>query len=54
MPGSELLEELVAAVGDRGSEERAVCELEREDRLGVVGSERLQLGHRSTLPVVAS
>ena len=46
VPLAELREELVATVGDRGGEVRAVRELEGEHRVGMVGSQALQLGHR--------
>jgi hypothetical protein len=50
VPVGELVEELVAAVGDRGREVGAVRQLERQDRRRVTGIQPLQLGHRPTLP----
>ncbi|MGI9005291.1 MAG: hypothetical protein ACR2FU_03680 [Streptosporangiaceae bacterium] len=50
MPLGELVEEVVAAVGDRGSEVGAVRQLEGQDRRGMVSMQPLQLGHRPTLP----
>ncbi|MGX1305200.1 hypothetical protein RKD35_006688 [Streptomyces albogriseolus] len=44
-PAGEPLEELVAAIGDRGSEVRAVRQLESQHRRGMTGVEPLQLGH---------
>ncbi|HEX7164107.1 MAG TPA: hypothetical protein VF223_23065 [Trebonia sp.] len=41
----ELVEELIAAVGDEGGEVAAVGPLESQDRRGVVGVQSLQLGH---------
>ena len=46
----EFVEELVAAVGDKGGKVDAVSQLEGEDRRGVVGAEAPQLGHRSNPP----
>ena len=45
----ELVEELVAAVGDRSSEVGAVHQLEGQDRRGMSGMQLLQLGHCRTL-----
>ena len=50
MPLGELVEELIAAVGDEGSEVGAVRQLEGQDRRGMVGMQPLQLGHGPTLP----
>jgi hypothetical protein len=46
----ELGEVLIAAVGDGGGEVGAVRQLEGQDRVGVVSTQRLQLGHCPTLP----
>ncbi|MGH1555490.1 hypothetical protein ACRAWF_37740 [Streptomyces sp. L7] len=46
----EVLEVVVAAVGDGGGEVGAVRQLEGQDRRGVIGAQPLQLGHRPTLP----
>jgi integrase len=48
----ELVEEVVAAVGDRGSEVGAVRQLEGQDRRGVTGMQPLQLGHCPTFTQV--
>jgi hypothetical protein len=50
VPVGELVEELVVAIGDRGSEVGAVRQLEGQDRRGMVSPQLLQLGHRPTLP----
>jgi hypothetical protein len=44
VPVGELVEELVAAVGDRGSEVGAVRQLEGQDRRGMASIQPLQLG----------
>src|SRR5436305_13660598 len=49
VPVGELVEEVVAAVGDRGGEVGAVCQLEGQDRRGMTGMQPLQLGHCPTL-----
>lgn len=49
VPVGELVEEVVAAVGDRGSEVGAVRQLEGQDRRGVADMQPLQLGHCPTL-----
>jgi hypothetical protein len=49
VPRGEVLEVLVAAVGDRSSEVATVARLENQDRLGMIGSQGLQLGHRTRL-----
>jgi drug/metabolite transporter (DMT)-like permease len=45
VPRGELVEEVIAAVGDEGGEVAAVGPLEGQDRLGVAGVQPLQLGH---------
>jgi hypothetical protein len=50
VPAGELVEEVVATVGDRGSEVGAVRQLEGQNRRGMIGMQPLQLGHRPTLP----
>ena len=45
----EVLEVLVAAVGDRGREVGPVRQLERQDRRRVIDSQGLQLRHRTRL-----
>jgi len=45
VPLGELVEELVAAVGDEAGEVAAVGPLEGQDRRGVAGVQPLQLGH---------
>src|SRR6516225_715493 len=45
----EMVEELIAAVGDKGGEVGAVRQFEGQDRRGMVGAQALQLGHRPTL-----
>ncbi len=45
VPLGELVEEVVAAVGDEGGEVAAVGPLEGQDRRGVIGVQPLQLGH---------
>ena len=45
MPFGELVEELVAAVGDRGREVVAVRQLEGQDGRGMASMQPLQLGH---------
>ena len=45
VPLGELVEEVVAAVGDEGGEVAAVGPLEGQDRRGVAGVQPLQLGH---------
>ncbi|MGW7486293.1 VOC family protein [Streptomyces sp. NPDC054786] len=45
-----MVEEVVAAVGDRGSEVGAVRQLEGQDRRGMTTMQLLQFGHRPTLP----
>jgi hypothetical protein len=52
VPLGELVVELIAPVGDQGSEVRAVRQLEGQHRRGMAGSQALQLGHRPTLPMV--
>ena len=47
--GFELVEELIAAVGDEGGEVGTVRQFEGQHRRGVVGAQALQLGHRPTL-----
>lgn len=49
LPG-ELVEELIAAVGDEGGEVRAVCQLKGQDRRGMAGMQALQLWHGPSLP----
>jgi threonine aldolase len=41
----EPCEELIAAVGDRGGEECAICQLEVQNRGGVIGAQQLQRRH---------
>jgi hypothetical protein len=50
VPVGELVEELLAAVGDRGREPGPVGQLERQHRGGIVRIQRFQLGHGPTLP----
>src|SRR6516162_11317430 len=45
----EMVEERIAAVGDKGGEVGAVRQFEGQDRRGMVGAQALQLGHRPTL-----
>src|SRR5580765_3691069 len=45
VPAGELGEEVVTAVGYRGSEVGAVRQLEGQDRRGMTGMQPLQLGH---------
>jgi hypothetical protein len=45
----EMVEELIAAVGDEGGEVGAVCQLEGQDRLGMAGMQPLQLWHSPSL-----
>jgi hypothetical protein len=45
VPAGELVEVLIAAVGDGGGEVGAVRQLEGQDRLGMVRAKKLQLGH---------
>jgi len=49
VPLGEVVEELIAAVGDEGGKVGAVRQFEGQDRRGVVGAQPLQLGHRTTL-----
>jgi hypothetical protein len=49
VPLGELVEELIAAVGDEGGEVGAVCQLEGQDRLGMAGMQPLQLWHSPSL-----
>src|SRR5215469_8148887 len=51
VPLGELVEELIAAVGDKACEVGTVRQLEGQDRRGMVGAQALQLGHRQTLPI---
>ena len=46
----ELVEELIAAVGDEGGEVGAVCQLEGQDRRGMAGMQPLQLGTARAYP----
>jgi hypothetical protein len=50
VPVGEPVEVLIAAVVDEGGEVGAVRQLEGQDRVGVVSTQLLQLGHRPTLP----
>src|SRR5258708_1210906 len=50
MSVGELVEELVAAVGDHGGEVGAIRQLEGQDRRGITGMQALQLGHHRALP----
>jgi hypothetical protein len=45
----ELVEELIAAVGNESGEVGAVRQFEGQHRRGMVGAQALQLGHRPTL-----
>jgi hypothetical protein len=45
----ELVEELIAAVGDEGGKVGAVCQLEGQDRRGMTGMQPLQLWHGPSL-----
>ena len=49
VPVVELVEELIAAVGDAGGEVGAIGPLEGQYRRRVVGAQPLQLGHRPNL-----
>jgi hypothetical protein len=50
VPVGELSEEVIAAVGYRGSEVGPVRQFEGKDRRGMTGMQPLQLGHCPTLP----
>src|SRR6185312_15170468 len=50
IPVGELVEELITAVGDRGSEVGPVHQLEGQDRRSIASMQTLQLGHGPTLP----
>jgi hypothetical protein len=50
VPVGEPVEVLIAAVVDEGGEVGTVRQLESQDRVGVVSTQLLQLGHRPTLP----
>jgi hypothetical protein len=45
----ELVEERIAAVGDKGDKVGTVRQFESQDRRRVVGAQALQLGHGSTV-----
>src|SRR5215468_4843054 len=46
---SEVVVELIAAVGDKGGEVGAVRQFEGQDHRGMISAQTLQLGHRPTL-----
>jgi len=50
VPIGELGKELITPVRNRGGKVGAVCQLEGQDRRGMVSSQALQFGHRPTLP----
>src|SRR5580765_3503929 len=51
VPLGEVLEVLVAAVGDARREEGAIRRLESQDRRGMMGAYALQLGHLTRLSI---